>query len=314
MNDINDSGELFTIRNQFYTGQHQKVTAYNLDQFSAEAQPKVMEFQIRSHVALSEDASQLIDEGRSLFADQGDHFDLLQAWNDLNAFGTEDSTYFDAIEEAEFETQACLTALYFIRVHKGYEQAIEVLSKYINSVYINVHELEPYLLLVQLNLINGKYAEANRVFQKFHELPYSARDDIVYHVTESWIMAIKGGFDNVNNSSCFYDEIMANDFEEDAQGKYHILSVLFALTVQLKRFPEAQDFLEQIDALNFKGDVSGDLLANKITFEYLTKGGENVLPLLKQLAQLNPEHELLADYKEKNEKFDAIVEKYQPAL
>lgn len=313
MNDFNDSGELYNIRNQFYTGQHQKVSGYDLDLFTQEARPKVLEFQIRSQVALRKDASELIDEGRAAFAGQDSLFDLLQAWNDLNAFGTEDSTYFEAIEEAEFETQACLTALYLVKIHKSYEQAIDILSRYISGTKINAHELEPYLLLVQLHLIQGNFTEANKVYQKFQKLPFSSTDDIVFHVTESWIMAVKGGFDNINNSSCFYDEVLANDFEEDAQGKYHILSVLFALTVQLKRYPEAQDFLDQIDDLNFKDDNSGDLLANKIVFEYLTKNGENILELLKELARINPEHALLVDIKDKNAKFDAIVEKYQPA-
>lgn len=313
MNDFNDSGELFTIRNQFYTGQHRKILAYDPNSFSQEARPKVFEFQIRSQVALSEDASQLIEQGRSLFDDHDSLFDVLQAWNDLNAFGTEDSTYFDAVDSAEFETQACLTALYLVKVRKEFELAVTILSQYISSTHAGAHDLEPYLLLVQLHLINGSLLNANKVYNKFLTLPASSQDDIIFDVVESWINISKGSFDQVNNSTFFYEELLDSDFEEDAQGKYHILNVLFALTVQLKRFPEAQDLLDQVTSLNFTGDVSGDLLANRIAYEYLTKGGDGVLPLLRDLAQVNPDHALLADIKDKNAKFDAIVEKYQPA-
>ena len=34
MDAFSDSGELYTIRNQFYTNQHNKVKAYSLDEFS----------------------------------------------------------------------------------------------------------------------------------------------------------------------------------------------------------------------------------------------------------------------------------------
>lgn len=313
MNDFNNSGELYTIRNQFYTGQHQKVAAYDVQLFSQVVRPKVLELQIRSHVALAHDASQLIDGGRTQFADHATLFDLLQAWNDLHALNTGDSTYFEAVNQAEFEAQACLTALYWTKVHGNHEQAISILAGFVSSTAASAHDLEPYLLLVQLHLIHGRFAEASKVFAQLQKFPVSARDDIVYQVAESWISAAKGGFDNINNASCFYDELLAADFDGEAHGKYHLLGVLFALNVQLKRYPEAQDLLEQIDQLQFKNDTAGDLLANRMTFEYLTKKGENVVGLLRQLAGVNPNHALLADLKDKNAIFDAIVEKYQPA-
>ena len=106
MDAFADSGELYTIRNQFYTNQHRKIQEYSLDQFSPENQLKVLEYKIRSAVALEEDASQLIDSGKSLFPNQEGLFQLLSAWNDLKSFGTDDLTYFDDIKLAQFEVQA----------------------------------------------------------------------------------------------------------------------------------------------------------------------------------------------------------------
>lgn len=313
MESFSDSGELYVIRNQFYTGQYDKVATYDLSLFSEEARPKVVEFQTRAKVALAEDASQLIEQARSMFSNQNELLDALQAWNDLNVFGTEDSVYFDSVESAEFETQASLTAIYLVKVRNDLDQAISLLSDFVSSTKISAHELEPYLLLTQLHLVNGSISNANKVYTKFLALPAGSRDDIIFHLLDSWFSACKGGLENVSKSTYFYEELLETDFEEGSQGKLYFLSFLFALSLQLHRFPEAQHFLDQIDALNSSNDSSGDLLANRITYEYLTKDGENVLLLLRELANVNPKHALLIDIKDKNAKLDAIVEKYQPS-
>lgn len=313
MNEFHDSGELYTIRNQFYTNQHHKVASYSLDLFSPENQLKVLEFQVRSLVALAKDASQLIEEGRLLFPDNDDLFDVLQAWNDLMTFGTDDSTYFEDIEVANFELQAVLTALYTVKFQKDIDAAINLLVSYTNSSNNNLHELEPYLILVQLYLIKENFSEANKIYQSFRKFPDSARDSIIYQVLESWILSIKGESDNISNAYYFYDELLSSDFEDDPQGKFRILNVLFALTLQLNHFPEAKELLNQITALGYLGNGNADLLANQITFDYLTNGGANVGSLLKQLYATEPDHQLLVDLKDKNDKFNDIVAKYQLA-
>lgn len=311
MNDISDSGELFTIRNQFYTGQHSKVVAYDLDLFSPEAQLKVLEFQVRSIVARDDDASLLIEQGKSSFPDQEEVFSVLQAWNDLATFGTDELTYFDDIAEATFETQAVLTALYLVKYHKDVDLAIALLTKFTARASENAFELEPYLLLVQLYLFKENFAEANKVYLKFQKLPFGARDDIVYHVLESWINSVKGQSDNISNAYYFYDELLSSDLDDDVQSKFRVLSVLFVMTLQLKHIPEAQEVLDQVAALDYKGAGTADMLANRITYEYLTNDGANVVALLRELAAADAEHQFLADFKEKNDRFDAIVEKYQ---
>ena len=80
------------------------------------------------------------------------------------------------------------------------------------------------------------------------------------------------GSDNINNSYYFYDEILSSDFDQDIQGKFKILNVLFALTLQLKHFPEAQELLEQIKGL---GVVDANFIANQITFDQLQNDGAN---------------------------------------
>lgn len=310
MDEFNDSGELYTIRNQFYTGQYRKVITYDLNQFSEQVQPVVIGFQARSIIALAEDASDLIEQGRHLFPEKVALFDVLQAWNDLSPFGTDNSDYFDSIEFADFETQACLMTIYLVKVRKDFCQAIKILSEYISSSKIMAHELEPYLLLVHLHLSTGNLSEAKAAFSSFEKLPFSSRDDIVYHVTESWMKAVIGGSDNVSNALCFYEELLTNDFGDDAQGKYHVLNVLFALTMQLKHFPEAQDYLEQINALGFQDNTTGDFNANKTVYEYLTRQEDMADSLLQELSKVNPEHPLLVDLLEKEARFDAILEKY----
>lgn len=314
MSEHADSSELFTIRNQFYTGQHGKVAAHIHDLFSPEAQLKVLEFQVRSAVALSEDASLLIDEGKAAFPDQEELFHLLQAWNDLATFGTDESTYFDDVTEPEFEAQAVLTALYLTKYQKDADLAIALLTKFTSRPSESWLELEPFLLLVQLHLYKENFAEANKVYLKFQSLPFGARDDIVYQVMESWINSVKGEADNISNAYYFYDELLSGDIDDDSAGKFHVLSVLFVMTLQLKHLPEAKELLDQIAALEYSGNGTADHIANRVTYEYLTNDGANVVDLLRELASVDPEHQLLSDFKEKNERFDAIVEKYKVAL
>ena len=167
-----------------------------------------------------------------------------------------------------------MTALYLVKFDKDIDQAIVFLNEYIDNVnsLAKYNELEPFLVLVQLYLIKGNLVGASRVIQNLNHFPESARDNIIYQVMESWILAVTGGSDNINNSYYFYDEIMSNDFDDDVQGKFKILNVIFALTLQLKHYPEAQEILEQIKGL---GIVDANFIANQITFDQLHNNGAN---------------------------------------
>ena len=135
MDAFADSGELYTIRNQFYTNQHHKVRSYSLNQFSPENQLKALEYQIRSIIALEDDASSVIDDGKARFPGNEGLFQLLSAWNDLKSFGTDDSTYFDDVKTATYELQAVLTTLYVVKLDKDIDQAITFLTSYICLLY-----------------------------------------------------------------------------------------------------------------------------------------------------------------------------------
>lgn len=314
MSAFSDSGELFTIRNQFFTSQHHKVICYSLESFSSENQLKVLEYQVRSSVALCKDASELIDKGKLKFPDESAVFDVLQAWNDLQTFGTDESTYFDDISEAGFELQAVLTALYLVKFKKDIPQAVQLLVKYTVNSKAELHELEPYLILVQLYLIQEKFTEAFKIYKSFHSLPHHVRDSIIYQVLESWILSIKGESDNISNSYYFYDEMLSGDFDDDPQGKFRLLNILFVMTIQMKHYPEAKELMNLIQALNYQGNENDDFLANRITYDYLTNHGSDVESLLKQLKEANPEHQLLTDLKEKNDIFDEIVAKHETTI
>lgn len=312
MDSFADSGELYTIRNQFYTNQHKKVKEYNLDQFSSENKLKVLEYQIRSTVALEEDASKLIDSGKTEFPDNEPLFQLLSAWNDLKSFGTDDSTYFDDLKKSEFELQAVLAAIYLVKFENDIDQAIESLTAYVDSSnYLKSNELEPFLVLVQLHLIKGNFATANKILNNFKQFPDAARDSIIYQVLESWLLSVKGETDNINNAYYFYDELLSTNLEDDDQAKFKVLNVLLVLTVQLKHYPEAQELLGQIKSLGTK--TNGDFIANQVTMDYIYNSGNNADELLKELSTVDEQNQLLSDLKEKNSKFDEIVEKYKAA-
>lgn len=310
MDTFTDSGELYTIRNQFYTNQHGKVKAYDLGLFSPENQLKVLEYQIRSTIAFGEDASELIVSGRTKFPDNEAFFQLLSAWDDLKSFGTDDSTYFDDIDVAEFELQAVLTTIYLVKFGKDIDQAIKFLTSYIDNTnaLAKYNELEPFLVLVQLHLIQGNFTAANKIFVSLSKFPDSTRDSIIYQVLESWLLSIKGETENINNSYYFYDELLSSDFDDDTQGKLKILNVLFVLTLQLKHIPEAQELYAQIKELEQKPNA--DFIANLIAYDYLINGGNNVDSLVGELKSADPDHAFVGDWLEKNERFDEIVAKY----
>lgn len=305
--------ELYTIKTQFYTYQHQKVIEYDVDQFSEENQLNVLIFQIRSSIALSLDASKLIENGKLNFPDNESTFQLLQAWNDLKTFGTDDSTYFDDIASASTPTselQAVLTAIYLVKVGKNVDQAIQLLTTYRDNSS-NPFQLEACLVLIQLYLVKGSYTPAYKIFNELKSLSDSTKDSIIYQVLESWILSIKGESDNINNAYYFYDEILSSDFDNDVDGKFRLLNSVFVLTLQLKHYPESAELLTQIDGLNYT-KKSSNFIANKITADYLTNNGANVPELLSELKSIDQEHQLLVELEEKNKLFDEIVEKYQP--
>ncbi|RLV90801.1 hypothetical protein JA1_004296 [Spathaspora sp. JA1] len=305
MDEFSDSGELYTIRNQFFSHQHTSVISYNIEEFSPQFQVKVLQYQIRSTITLGQDASQLIDQGKNLFPEQEETFQLLAAWNDLHSFGTDSSTYFQDILQGKFELQVVLAGIYLIKYEQDFDQAVVILQEYINSDRYNLGELEPFLVLVNLYLYLGKYDQVDKLFKQLKTFPKYVFDSIIYHFIESWYLAIKGESDNINNSYYFYDELLNLDYEQDPIGKGKVLTSLFALTLQMRHLPEAQELLNQIKQV---GQVSGDFLANEICYNYLING--DVKPLLKELYQIEPNHQLLEDLAEKTRVFNEIVEKY----
>ena len=88
----------------------------------------------------------------------------------MKSFGTDDSTYFEDITQAEFELQAILTAIYLVNFKKDIDQAIVLLTNYIDSGNLNPDELESFLVLVQLYLIKGNFNAANKILLNFKEL------------------------------------------------------------------------------------------------------------------------------------------------
>ncbi|CAK9441647.1 uncharacterized protein LODBEIA_P55150 [Lodderomyces beijingensis] len=320
MEAFSDSNELYTIRNQFYTYQHNKVKSYSLDEFSEENQLKVLEIQIRSTIALGQDASKLIEDGKIRFPDNEELFQLLQAWNDLKDFGTDDSTYFEDLKAAKFELQAILTSLYLKKFEKDIDQSIKFLTNYIDNVSSlqKYNEIEVFLILMQLYLLKGDFKEATAVFRNLNSFPDFAKDEIIYQMIESWYGIIKGGAENISNAYDFYDEILNTGYNEgDVKGKIRILNTQLVLTLQLDHIPEAQELLKQIQSLSKEipddeaKDLSGDILANEIALDRLTNQGKNSKSLLEQLKKANPEHELLKDEQQKNELFDSLVAKYK---
>ena len=312
MDAFSDSGELYSIRYQFYTNQYHKVKSYSLEEFSEENQLKVLEFQIRSTVALDQDASQLIEQGKTRFPDNEEFFQLLQAWNDLHDFGTDDSTYFEDLKQAKFELQAILTSLYLVKFAKDIDQSIKFLTEYIEKLnnLQKYNEIEVFLILIQLYFIKGNFKQATGVFKVLNLFPDFSRDNIIYQIIESWYISIQNGSDNVNNSYSLYDEVLSNGYsDDDVKGKVHNLTVLLVLTLQLKHYPEAQEALDQISTLT--SERNADLIANQITLDRLVNHGQGTKGLLAELKKVNPDHDLIKDEESKNEIFDSIVAKYQ---
>lgn len=312
MDPYSDSGELYNIRNQFFTNQFHAVKDVEIAQLSSESQLKALEFVIRLMVALGEDALELINDARIQFPDDSSFFDLLAAWNDFIALGDESLAYFENLQSALFELQAVLLGHYWTR--KGdTAKAIALITQYIDSskAYLRYNELEVFLILVQLHFAAGSFTAAALVFAKIAKFPSSARDNILYQLLESWTLSIKGGSENLNNSYFFYDELATQDFTKDIDARFRILNTLFVLTVQLKHYPEAHEMLKQIEELPVAPNA--DFIANRIAFDYAVNEGENVADLLLELQSVDPNHRFLLDHEEKWTKFDSIVEKYSAA-
>lgn len=312
MDNFEDTGELFTLRNQFFTGQYTLVKDHALEEFSEQTQPKVLEYQIRSSIALGQDASKLIDLLNSKLP-EGENQEIylpLSAWNDMMCFGTDNSTYFESLKEPKNVLQAILTGLYYFHAEHSIDRAIECLNNFVEkSSLITFDELEPLLWLAQLYLLKENYLAANKVLLKFDSLQSSTKDVVIYQVLESWMMSLRGKTENLSNSFYFYDEILSTGAEADPFAKTKILSIMFVLYLQMRHFPEAQETLGQIEALCTKPDAT--LISNKITLDIIVNKGQNVSDLLGQLSKVSPDHPHLKGRAEKNAAFEEIVSKYK---
>lgn len=311
MDAYGDSGELYNVRNQFYTYRYRLVREIDPAAFSAETRLKALEFKIRLMHALGEDALDIIASSRNEYPDDASLFQVLDAWNALAVLGADTLAYFDALAEPQFELEAVLLAHYYARYRGEPATAIEKLTQYIETTkaYTKYNELEVFLTLAQLHLAHGSQNAAFQVFERVKKFPKFATDNILYQILEAWVLAIRGGSDRLKNSYSFFDELLEQDFDADAEAKFRALNALFVLSIQLKRYPEAQQVLAQI--LESPVAATGDSIANRIAFDYTVNNGSGVGELMAELEKVEPTHAMLLDYREKSAKFDAIVEKFK---
>ncbi|ODV94341.1 hypothetical protein PACTADRAFT_51199 [Pachysolen tannophilus NRRL Y-2460] len=295
MDPFSDSGELYQIRKQFFSGQYLKATDHQLDSFSEPAVPKVREYILRSHLILGnyeevETGIQNIED-----TDVSKSFELYTLFvksNEKEPIEEFDDFLTNVTSDSEVIT--VLGSIYLARTGR-IDEALKLLEK--NSAN---NSMECISIQIQLRILTNRLDLALKDISNFSKI---AQDDIVFNLTESWVNLLKGG-SAYQSSFYFYEEI------SQSNTSLKNLICLLILNLQLHHLPESAEVIEQLKTINEADVTNGDLLANQITYYVLNGEFEKVDELREELITQNSEHPYIVDYNEKVALFDDIVAKY----
>lgn len=285
--DTHTHAELFTLRQQFFTGELTDVSKINADDYGV-SENVALEYKLRSLMLLgqfSEATTQLKSVSGVLGEALGLYAKLLQ--------GKDVSSQFESlISKHKSESIVQILGTFYLIKQSRADDAIALLQYHENS-------LECVLLLVQLLLQQNKLAEAEKEVTKASSY---AQDSIIFNLAEAYVNAAKNG-ESLRGSLYFFEEL------SHSHPTFKTLLGDLVLNLQLHQFPEADEVLRKISEL--QGNSPADLIANEYAYAQIKGDAAQASEKINQLTQLDGQHPVVIDYKEKSSLFDSIVDKYK---
>lgn len=209
--------------------------------------------------------------------------------------GEDVTSDFDALIASSYHSWIVQILGSFFLVKNGRnEEAITLLQRHENS-------LECVLLLTQLYIHQNKVELAEKEVSQASEY---AQDSIIFNLAEAYLNSVKNG-ESLRGALYFFEEL------SHTKPSYRALIGQLVLNLQLHQFPEAEEVFRQLEELD---GVNGNVIANQIAYANITGDEELASKKRAELQSLDPNHPSVVDYKEKNELFDQIVEKYSEQI
>lgn len=281
--------DLFTLRQHFFTGEYSDVIDISPEDYTGAAAVTALEYKLRALIITGDYST-----ATSLLSSSSPDDTFKSAFEAYIALaqGSDASSTFEQLitDSKDASIVQILGSFYLIKAGRT-EEAIKLLSRHEES-------LEAVLLLVQLYLSQGKLDAAEK--EVFQASAYS-HDSIIYNLAEAYVNSAKNG-ENLRGSLYFFEEL------SHGHPTFKTLIGELVLNLQLHQWPEADEVLRKLGELQ---GTSADLVANEYAYANITGDHSVAKTKLEQLEELAPEHPTLVDFKQKNELFDSVVEKYK---
>lgn len=282
--------ELFTLRQQFFTAQYDKVGSIEAESYFEESREIAREYKLRSLLALGK-YDQVLD------AVSGGNDEFSKTFTLYTNFlkGEDVSKDFDLLIASSYHSWIVqiLGSFYLVKKER-FDEAITLLQRHENS-------LECVLLLTQLYIHQNKLDLAKKEVSQASEY---AQDSIIFNLAEAYLNSVENG-ESLRGALYFFEEL------SHTNPSYRSLIGQLVLNLQLHQFPEAEEIFRQLDELE---GVNDDVLANQVSYASIIGDEELVEKKRQELQKLNPNHPTIVDYNEKNELFDSIVAKYSEQI
>lgn len=309
MSSCGGDGETSEIKKKFYTFQFKSLEECSILDFTDQSKKRVAIYQIRAYIQQNKDVESLLSKHQKLLGKKLSK--ILREFLLVSQNGDK-SEYFESLQQTNTDLECILKSIYLVIHRDKISEAVELLKTRIESQQIDPDDFgfEIFLILVQLYIVQGNVEGAREVFHRLKKEFEEYSEDIVYQMIEAWTLLTDGGMRNLKNAFYFYDEIHSTSFEKNnPKFNFMILNQIFALNIQMKNFTDAQEILDQIDQEKYQNEINGDFLANKVSFNMINN--INYDEIITKIRNLDPKHQFLQDYDEKNDRFDKIVQKYK---
>lgn len=294
---MTESEDLFTIRNDFYSGLFSKVIETDFDLASEVAQGYIL----RSYLSLGQ--YETVVE----LASQAPHLKSFEYYAEyLLGDDVVSEDLESLVENSPSTSTVILGALYYIKAQKGYEKALNLLEANLNWSAHDDLNLELGSLAVQIYLLLGDLTNAVSFLKKFGAL--NINDSVVYSYATSLVSLVQGSESTQLQTFYFFEEI--------TQTNRSLKNLVYLLVIHLTlgHFPESLQIVEQVDALSESLDPENYLtfLINKAKLLIISNDTEGAEKLINEkiMTSEDQKHPFIVDLKEKNQLFDEVVLKY----
>ncbi|KIW00198.1 uncharacterized protein PV09_08238 [Verruconis gallopava] len=294
MDPYSAEGELVNIHNAYHQGQYQHVVDFDTSSFSPENEAPAQLLKLRALVALGRYDDVLATAAAAKGAANKSP-DLAAAALLAGYLKGDESAVEKAKALAEKEADALGVQILIgtLLARAGLvEEALALLAKHQGS-------LDAVALIVQIHLQQNRLDLAKKEAANARKW---AQDSLLVNIAESWVGMREGG-EKYQAAYYVFEELAQSSATQSVQS---LVSQAVA-ELHLGRLEEAEAALKQAQQLD---PHDSEVLANLLVLN--TIQGKPYDEAKKSLEEAKKDHQLLVDFKAREEEFAKAMEKYSP--